>query len=356
MLKMPYRFLIFALAVFFIARGWAAVVILPPSKNEEEVNKVISGATPSTLIDSIKRKAAQEDKVVTLSVNALKGDVDAILALGHHYYLHPELPQAKKLALRWWKQAAEFGDARAMAAYGYLISGITGGKRNFSEARQWLRKSQLLGLVRATYLLALIERSAGGPKKIVLARSLLQQAAQVGDTYAMNDLGVELELVGKMSEAAALYDIAGQAGVVQAQKNLQRIQANKIGKETEILQRLRTLAEEGNSQALLELAERHHLGEGVQTDYAKAISYYQRAADAGSQKARDFLALFLVSGNDDVRQPQGTSTGIIRMQEMAARIQSAALWNAARNGIKMPARPIRIEDPLADLIDPSVGK
>jgi len=350
-----FRILVLSVVSLFCLWGHASVIILSPVKKENEKNKINSGVVPTTLSNSIRRQERPENEVAALSINALKGDVEAMLALGHYYYLNQELPQARTLALRWWKKAAEAGDARAMAAFGYLISGIAGGRRDFNEARQWLRRAQLLGLVRAVYLSALVERSISGAKQIALARSLLQQAAQAGDAYAMNDLGVELELEGKVSAAAALYDSAEQAGIPQARQNLRRIQANRIGQETGVLQRLRTLAEEGNSHALLELAERYHLGVGVQIDYAKAIFYYQRAADAGSQKAREFLALLLNPSNDGSTSTQGKNNDIARMSEMASRIQSAALWSTARSGIRMPDRPLRIEDPLADLIVPSAG-
>jgi len=114
-----FRILVLSVISLFFLQGYASVIILSPIKKENEKNEINSGVAPTTLSNSIRRQERPKDEAATLSINALKGDVEAMLALGHYYYLNQEVPQARTLALRWWKKAAEAGDARAMAAFGY---------------------------------------------------------------------------------------------------------------------------------------------------------------------------------------------------------------------------------------------
>jgi len=342
--SLMFKSLIMITSIGLCSLAWSDIVIRAPLPGKNIKNN-LSGSIENGN-SSIRLGRLQEDRTAILAMNALNGDVDAMVSLGHHYYLRPDLTQARILALRWWKQAAEAGDARAMAGYGYLLSGAMGGRRELTQARQWLRRAQLMGMVRATYLLALIERSIDGPKQTAKARALLRQAAQAGDAYAMNDLGVELELAGDFSAAAVMYDRADQAGVERARQNLYRMQTNGLGRTTETLQRLRTLAEEGDAAALSQLAQFYHLGQGgVQADYARALFYYREAANAGSQEARDFLALII-----HPQQQGGVPIDMARMREIATRMQSAALWSSERNASKALERPARMEDPLADLV------
>ncbi len=337
-------------AVWLLTAGAAgaasAAIVMPPQGLPAPASpaggEMVTGTPPATLQNSIQWPNAPTDNTAMLSAQAMEGDVVAMFALGSHYYANAGLPQARAQASRWWRMGAEAGDGRAMAAYGYLLAGVNGGTRDLNGARQWLQRAQSMGVVRATYLLALVEMASTGPKQKARARTLLEQAARQGDAYAMNDLAVEYELDGNVSEAVTLYTRSAQLGVPRARQNLQRLQHNQKGQDAEDLGRLRALADEGNADALLGLAQRYHLGQGVRQDYARAIAYYRRAADAGSAQAREFLALIFSRKGAGNAPVDGAW-----MQELAARINAAAMGRERRVARPLD-RPARIEDPLAD--------
>ena len=184
-----------------------------------------------------------------------------------------------------------------------------------------------------------------GPKAMQQSRLLLEQAARDGDAMALNDLAVERELDGRSSEAKELYVQAVALGSQTAQQNLNRIASYQRANEAEQLARLRAKADDGNADAQLELAYRYHLGRGVQRNFATAIQYYRRAADAGSSKAREFLGLIFSRSNE--KKPVIDEAW---MQELAARVNAVALRVEEKAPVQLPERPQRVADPLADLL------
>lgn len=330
-----------------LALAWScahAAIVMPP----DTAAPPSSGAAPAPGPSIQLPEARADERAVPADLlqRALAGDTPAMVSLGHYYYLHPSLPQAATQARRWWLQAAQAGDARGMAALGYLL-GERSGASNLPAARQWLERASALGFTRALYLRSRLARGAVGPRETRQAQPLLEQAAREGDVMALNDLGVERELAGDTRGAAELYQRAAKAGLDVGRQNSERLSRAENPGGEDSLRRLRTLADEGDADALLALAQRYHRGDGVQRDFARAIQYYQRAADAGSARAREFLALiFSRSGG-----VQGAAVNEAWMQELAARANAATMWSQAR---RAPAlnRPTRVDDPLVDLVRP----
>lgn len=334
------------LACLILLSGAVMAAIVLPDSSEPEMES--TGRPESGRIHSIRpaEPSAQAVAVDQLILSAQGGDVDAMLKLGYHYYSNPSLPQAMTQARRWWQQAAQAGDVRAMLGLGHLLSGGSSGLRDVPAAQQWLTLASDMGVPRAVYLRSLLARDSIGPRTQQEARALLEQAARDGDVMALNDLGVERELTGSVREAQRLYQTAAEAGLDVARQNLERIRSAERDDDGQALARLRTLAAEGDADALLALAIRYHKGDGVQHDYARAILNYQRAADAGSLKAREFLALIFSHSNE-----QTGSIDQAWMQEVATRISAASIWAQTR---RAPAlnRPTRVSDPLSDLFTP----
>lgn len=344
----PIRAACHTLVLCLLSQSAAAVIVQPADVQPPGGDLVNDAAgAPNRSLSSIRVPEPASNTVPqALQQRAQSGDTQAMLELGYFYDTHPSLPQANTRARQWWTQAAQQGDARAMMALGYLLSGVGGGaSRDTQAARAWLERASDLGLTRATYVRSLLERQSSGPTAQQRALQLLEQAARDGDVMALNDLGVERELAGNKQAAADLYRDAAQGGLELGRHNLQRLQSSQRTSDGDSLKRLHTLADEGDAQALLALAYRYHLGEGVQTDYARAIHYYQRAADAGSGKAREFLALILARSNGN-----GTIDPTY-MRELATRISAAAQWSTLRRSPAL-SRPARVQSPLSDLLAP----
>jgi len=327
--------------------SWAAIVL--PSAGAGDAGTAASSsaapAAPAAPGSSIRVPAPRSDaSLQALRRQAQEGEVSAQFELGMYYYHNAGLPQAGAQARQWLGQAAAQGDARAMAALGYMLGTGTGGVRDVPAGRQWLQRAADARLAKATYLLSLVERRVTGPRAMQQSRLLLEQAARDGDAMALNDLAVERELEGRMNEAKELYAQAQAGGSQTAAQNLARIASYQRASTSEQLGRLRARADEGNANALLELAYRYHLGRGVQRNFATAIQYYRRAADAGSPKAREFLALIFSRSNE--KQPVIDEAW---MQELAARINAVALQVEEKHSSAPPDRPQRVADPLAQL-------
>jgi len=327
--------------------SWAAIVL--PSAGAGDAGTAASSsaapAAPAAPGSSIRVPAPRSDaSLQALRRQAQEGEVSAQFELGMYYYHNAGLPQAGAQARQWLGQAAAQGDARAMAALGYMLGTGTGGVRDVPAGRQWLQRAADARLAKATYLLSLVERRVTGPRAMQQSRLLLEQAARDGDAMALNDLAVERELEGRMNEAKELYAQAQAGGSQTAAQNLARIASYQRASTSEQLGRLRARADEGNANALLELAYRYHLGRGVQRNFATAIQYYRRAADAGSPKAREFLALIFSRSNE--KQPVIDEAW---MQELAARINAVALQVEEKHPSAPPDRPQRVADPLAQL-------
>ncbi len=348
---MVYRSRVAALALGLAlqAASSSAAIVLPQG-GAGDAGVVPPPADASGGSASIRMPAQPrtDASLQALRRQAQEGDARAQVELGLYYHRNSGLPQAGAQARQWWGQAAEQGDARAMAGLGYMLGTGTGGVRDVPKGRQWLQRAASAGMVKANYLLSLVERRATGPRAMQQARLLLEQAARDGDAMALNDLGVERELEGRMGEAKELYVQAQALGSQTAQQNLSRLANYQRASDNEQLGRLRARADDGSADALLELAYRYHLGRGVQRNFATAIQYYRRAADAGSPKAREFLALIF-------SRSSGKQATIDEawMQELAARINAVALKVEEKHPAQLPDRPQRVADPLANLLQQS---
>jgi len=330
--------------------GWAEIVLphtnatdvsSPASSNVNELDPAAISPGSSIRIPMQPTNANLQE----LRQQAQEGDSRAQFELGLYHYQNAGLHQAGELARHWLGQAAAQGDARAMAALGYMLGTGSGGMRDVPSGRQWLKRAREASLGKAVYLLSLVERRVTGPKAAQQARLLLEQAARDGDDMALNDLGVEQELEGRNTEAKELYLQAQAKGNQTAQLNLSRLASYLQVSDSEQLARLRTRADDGSADALLELAYHYHLGRGVQRNFSTAIQYYRRAAGAGSSMAREFLALIFSRSGD-----QQATIDEAWMQELAARINAAALKAEAKQPSQLPDRPQRVADPLSNLV------
>lgn len=330
------------------ATGAARAVIQLPSAQPASAPQGSAVRTPQTPGGSLRLPSANTEQVLNSLIEAANdGDADAMVQVGMYYHSNPGLPQAAATARRWWGRAAQAGDVRGMAGYGYLL-GVdnAGGQRDLSAAREWLQKARAAGLVRATYIESLLEGQITGPRKLRDARRLLEQAAQDGDALALNDLAVAWELDGSLERAREMYVLAAAQGYGVARANYLRLERQNRSSESATLARLRTLSDDGNADATLQLAQLYHQGKGgVQRDFAQAIGLYRRAADAGSRSAREFLALIFSRSSRD-NSARGVDAAW--MEELATRIN--ARTDAGKEGRDMLSdRPRRSEDALWNL-------
>jgi hypothetical protein len=99
------------------------------------------------------------------------------------------------MAARWYRQAAEKGDARAQVRLAYMLRLGIGGKRDLADALKWYRASaeagDLLGQSGLGFMY--LEGAATGKRDSAEAAKWFQKAAEQGDAQARLSLGTLYE-------------------------------------------------------------------------------------------------------------------------------------------------------------------
>jgi TPR repeat protein len=163
-------------------------------------------------------------------------------------------------AVKWYRQAAEQGDANAQGHLGYMYDYGLGVPQNPPEAMKWYRKAAAQG-----------ERSAQN---------------NLGNLY-LNGRGVPQD----DAEAAKWYRKAADRGDAAAQFNLGAMYSHGRGvlqNDTEAVQWYRKAADQGDVHSQLSLAIMYTYGRGVPQNYILAHMWYNLAASRyGTAQRRD---------------------------------------------------------------------
>ncbi|MEE2042532.1 tetratricopeptide repeat protein [Nocardiopsis tropica] len=116
-------------------------------------------------------------------------------------------------AERWYRRAAEAGDASAMRQLGRLVEKAG----RFQEAERWYRRSLNAGDTTALSRLGRLARRVGDVRK---AEEWFRQGVEAGDTTALGSLGWLAKDAGRLEEAERWYRQAAEAGHTTAGKSL----------------------------------------------------------------------------------------------------------------------------------------
>ena len=123
-----------------------------------------------------------EDELEPLQAKAEQGDAAAMVRLGHYYMMHVEPREANVAkAGKWFKQAAETGDADALAWLG-LYMRMTQPKKDVAEANGFFRESAEKGSMLGEFFMGLVTER--GPEKL----EWYEKAAKRGFVPAMHAL------------------------------------------------------------------------------------------------------------------------------------------------------------------------
>lgn len=209
-----------------------------------------------------------------------------------------------------------------LAAAGLAWCAIDGcGQRPAPEtARQWLSILRNSDSGRAAYLeWLLLEDSAPldlavpstaqreGINTANRKQRLLRQAAEMGDPYALVEIGMELAAQGKTDEAMEQFRRAAPRSEA-AKHNLSVLRDQK---GTFKSRPAGNLGQSGGAWQTFKQARVYHRGEGVPANYTEAIRLYKRASDMGSEPSKRMLALIYS------RPVPGGGIDIAWMQQLA---------------------------------------
>ena len=193
------------------------------------------------------------------------------------------VPQDYAEAVKWYRKAADQGDAHAQSNLGACTKKGQGVPQDYAEAVKWYRKAADQGNATAQYNLGgMYDKGKGVPQDYAEAVKWYRLAADQGNADAQFNLGV-------------MYD-NGQ-GVPQDY--------------AEAMKWYRLAADQGNAAAQNNLGVLYKQGQGVPQDYAVAMKWFSLSAAQGFQdavKARDeIMPLMTPAQIAKVRKPANSA-------------------------------------------------
>lgn len=149
-------------------------------------------------------------------------------------------------AMRWYRDAARAGDAKAMFYLGLTLEQGLQDRARPQEAADWYRRSAEAGFALAQFKLGVLYQTGQTVgQDLPQARAWYEKAAAQGMPSAIYNLAVLLE-AGEGGEAdpgraAGLYREAARFGVPEAFLNLGNLYANGDGVEADAVESLKWL-------------------------------------------------------------------------------------------------------------------
>jgi TPR repeat protein len=145
--------------------------------------------------------------------------------LGWMFEKGNDVPQDFAEAAKWFRKAADQGNADAQFKLGTMYDSGQGVPRDYAEATKWFRKAAEQGAVAAQYNLGLMYSSGQGvPQDFIEAAKWYGKAAEQGHPEAQFNLGVCCEdgrgVLQDYLEAAKWYGRAAGQGLPAAQNNI----------------------------------------------------------------------------------------------------------------------------------------
>lgn len=245
---------------------------------------------------------ADEIDVPKLEAQAESGDVKAMVALAEHYRdtINDEDGNERQ-ALRWYRRAAEKGDASAQLELGLILRDGRGVTADPEEALQWLLKSAGQGQRYAMFVVAgAYAEGAMVGKDSAQALRWYRAAAEKGDADAAYEAGAMLAdgRGAKRDPAEALkwLTLAAQADHTGAREKLAQLTAAEqkptaapAPDATAEIRRLEAAVARGDTAAMLTLAARYEKGLGVRQNELLASQLRYRARKASAFSGKDPL-------------------------------------------------------------------
>ena len=196
------------------------------------------------------------------------------------------------------KKKVDSGDIHYMNYLGYAYDFGVGTSLNIKEAMKYYemaaKQNNAIGM---TNLADLYLRE----NKFKKAKSLLFKAAEKECGYAQYLLAINFFYFNSKHQKEALYWLEKSASnddpYAFYQLGLYYSEANDLAKAIKYYQRA---AELNNADALLELSYIYGEGIGVEQDDDKALFYLKKAAESGNQEVLDELAAMALSGQGNM--------------------------------------------------------
>ena len=223
---------------------------------------------------------------------------EAYNRLGEFYAKGFGVSQDYAEAVKWYRKAAEQGNAYGRYWLGRSYAEGKGVAQDYAEAVKWFRAAAEQGHAGAQNWLGSCYFNARGlPRDSGEAVKWFRKAAEHGLADAQCNLGLCYHsghgVAQDYGEAVKWFRKAAEQGYAVAQNNLGWCYANGQGVAQdygEAVKWYRKAAEQGDADAQFNLGCCYEKGKGVARDYAEAVKWYRKAADQWHARAREKLA------------------------------------------------------------------
>lgn len=235
-------------------------------------------------------------------------------------------------AIQWSKQAANKGNANAMAGIGYRYNNGEGVTQDYTTAMSWYKKAADKGNAGAMYNLGVMYRDGQGvTQDYTTAMNWYKKAADKGDADAMRSIGYLYRngqgVTQNYSTAMDWYKKAANKGDASAMRNIGILYRNGQGvtqSDTTAMSWYKKAAAKGDTSAMYNIGYLYDNGYGVTQNYTTAMSWYKKAADKGDADAMLSIGSMYHEGQG---APQNYSTAIEWFKKAAAKDDAGAMYN-----------------------------
>ncbi len=284
---------------------------------------------------------------------------DALNTLGTCYNIGQGVTRDAKKAVECYKAAAEKGHSAAMTNFGMsLKEGYGGTPVDHREAFKWFKRAAEAGDAKgqvntALYYLGTTPALDSGVtvnkqeafmwnKKAAVAGNAIGQYNVGCAFYAGNGVTADLR------EAFKWYKLAAEAGNKDAQLNLGFCMHNGDGcvvNKREAIKWYTSAAEAGSAIAQYEAGQAHEHGEGTAIDLYKAVKWYTLAAEAGNSGGQCGLAVQFLNGAGGLEKDDAKALSLFTLA--AAQNDAHAIHNLGRCAQYGFGRLINIKEAFA---------
>ena len=188
----------------------------------------------------------------------------------------------------------------------YRLANLYAREENYEKALEYINKGVEQNDPYSIYILSTYYgNGAGVPKDPAKEIELLRKAAELGDIYAMTDLGGYYNfgydgfIEKNPLEAANWYSKAAELGYTPAKTSLGTMYFNgQLGDTNrfEAFRYIKEAAEDGNAEAFWMLGCCYFNGFGIEKDLNKAAYWLEKSANAGNDTAKCLYGNILIEG------------------------------------------------------------
>ena len=237
------------------------------------------------------------------------GNAEAMKNIGNCYFDGDGIEQDYEKALEWYQKAADLGNADAINNIGNCYYFGDGVEQDSKKALELYQEAADLGSMAGISNLAdAYFLGDGVAQDYVTAHDNYVKAAEMGLAYAMYSVGYDYNygygVEQNKEEALEWYQKAADLGNASAMKDIGNFYYNGEGVEQDYIEAFvwyQRAAILGNTDAMFEIGYLFDEGYGVEQNYEKALEWYQKAADLGNAMAMNNIALLYHYG-DGVEQ------------------------------------------------------